>query len=141
MKGIVTTLERSHLVPVGIVCAAALAGAVLMSAGTGPVLSQGVELVTVDVAVVGQGYRASKLMGKSVTNEKNEKIGTLDDLIIGHDKSLFAVLQVGGFLGLGSHLVAIPYDSFKINETGSRVELPGASQEQLKKLTEFKYLT
>jgi sporulation protein YlmC with PRC-barrel domain len=35
----------------------------------------------------GQGCRASKLMGKSVVNEKNEKIGRLDDLVIARDKS------------------------------------------------------
>jgi sporulation protein YlmC with PRC-barrel domain len=105
-----------------------------------PVLSQGVRLVAVDVAVVGHGYRASKLIGQSVTNDKNEKVGALDDIIIGHDKSLFAVVQVGGFLGIGSHLVAVPYDSLNVDESGRKVVLPGASKEELKNLAEFKYV-
>jgi hypothetical protein len=53
---------------------------------------------------------------------------------------MFAVLQVGGFLGLGSHLVAVPYDSLKVSDDGKKVELPGATKDELKKLAEFKYL-
>jgi sporulation protein YlmC with PRC-barrel domain len=111
----------------------------LLIAYSGPVRSQVVKLVTVDVNVVTQGYRASKLMGSTVTNDKNERIGTLDDLVIGHDRSLFAVLQVGGFLGMGAHLVAIPYQSLVINEDGRTIQLPGASKDELKKLPEIKF--
>jgi hypothetical protein len=113
----------------------------LILAYPAPVLSQDVRLVTVDVTVVGQGYRASKLIGQSVTNDKNEKVGSLDDIIIGHDKSLFAVVQVGGFLGIGSRLVAVPYDALNVDETGRKIVLPGASKEELKSLAEFKYLS
>lgn len=111
----------------------------LVIAAAGPVLSQAVKLVIVDVNVVAQGYRVSKLTGNSVTNEKNEKVGTLDDFVIGRDRSLFAVLQVGGFLGIGSHLVAVPYESLVIHDETRKIELPGASKEELKRLAEFKY--
>jgi sporulation protein YlmC with PRC-barrel domain len=104
-----------------------------------PALAQGVQLIQVDVAVVAKGYRVSKLVGSSVTNDKNEKIGSVDDIIIDRSKVMFAVLQVGGFLGIGKHLVAIPYDSLQIDEAGKKVVLPGASKDELKKLTEFKY--
>jgi sporulation protein YlmC with PRC-barrel domain len=116
-------------------------GAVLTVVNPTPLLSQGVAIVKVDVAVVGQGYRVSKLTGQNVINDKNEKIGTLDDLIIGKDKSMFGVVQVGGFLGIGSRLVAVPYDSLKIDDAGRRIELPGATKDSLKNLPEFKYLT
>jgi sporulation protein YlmC with PRC-barrel domain len=98
-----------------------------------------VSLVKVDIAVVNKGYRVNKLTGESVVNEKNEKIGTLDDIVIARDKSLFSVLQVGGFLGLGSRLVVVPYDSLRIDDTGKRIELPGATKDQLMNLVEFKY--
>jgi sporulation protein YlmC with PRC-barrel domain len=101
--------------------------------------SQGVQLVKVDVAVLAKGYRASKLIGAGVTNDKNESIGSLDDLVIDSKQVLFAVLQVGGFLGIGKHLVAVPYDSLQISEDGKKVALPGASKDELKKLSEFKY--
>ncbi|MET0676718.1 MAG: PRC-barrel domain-containing protein [Bradyrhizobium sp.] len=83
----------------------------------------------------------SKLIGNSVVNDKNEKIGTVDDLIADKDKKQlsFAVLQVGGFLGMGAHLVAVPYDSLVIDDTGRTITLPGASKDELKKLSQFNY--
>jgi len=106
-----------------------------------PVFSQDVKLVKVDVQVVANGYRVSKLTGHTVVNDKDERIGKIDDFIIGHDEghSLFTVLQVGGFLGIGSRLVAVPYDSLTIDQTASKVELPGATKDQLKQLAEFQY--
>jgi PRC-barrel domain len=98
-----------------------------------------VDLVVVDVVQVANGYRASKLHGATVSNPQNQKIGTLDDLIVGKDRVLFAIVQVGGFLGIGSHLIAVPYSSLQINEDGSRIVLPGATREQVKGLPEFKY--
>lgn len=117
----------------------AIAGLLLIVANPKPVLSQGVQLVQVDVNVVAQGYRVSKLTGRSVTNEKNERIGTIDDFVVARNYSLFAVLQIGGFLGMGGHLVAVPYDSLLIDDEGSKIQLRGASKDALKKLTEFKY--
>ena len=98
-----------------------------------------VELVVVDVVAVADGYRFSKLRGTNVLGPKNEKIGDLDDLIVGKDRVLFAIIEVGGFLGLGSHLIAVPYTSLQITEEGKRIVLPGASKEQVKGLPEFKY--
>jgi PRC-barrel domain len=98
-----------------------------------------VALVVVDVVAVADGYRASKLRGATVVNSKNEKVGELDDLIVGKDRVLFGIVQVGGFLGLGSHLIAVPYSSLQISEEGRRIVLPGASKEHVKDLPEFKY--
>jgi sporulation protein YlmC with PRC-barrel domain len=98
-------------------------------------------LVRVDVAVVAQGYRTTELLSKSVYNDKNEKIGTFDDLMISKDgKALVAVLQVGGFLGLGGHLVAVPYKSLVFKDAENKITLPGASKENLGALIEFHYL-
>jgi sporulation protein YlmC with PRC-barrel domain len=107
-----------------------------------PALPQaGVALVKVDVNVVERGYRMSKLVGTGVTNDKNEKIGSLDDVIADKDnKQLnFAVLQVGGFLGVGGRLVAVPFDKLTIDDNGGKIILPGASKDELKKLAEFHY--
>ena len=98
-----------------------------------------VALVVVDVVAVADGYRASKLRGATVVNAKNEKIGELDDLIVGKDRVLFGIIQVGGFLGIGSRLIAVPYSSLQISEEGKRIVLPGASKEHVKDLPEFKY--
>jgi sporulation protein YlmC with PRC-barrel domain len=131
-------MARSRLRAAGAALVLGLMPVVLVPS---PVFPQGVELVKVDVSVVGKGLRTSKLLGQSVVNDKDQKIGSLDDIVVGDDHSLYAVLQVGGFLGLGSHRVAVPYDSLKIDEQNGKVqkvELPGASADQLKKLAEFR---
>jgi sporulation protein YlmC with PRC-barrel domain len=121
---------------------AATAIALAIVLPTGPALPQvGVALIKVDLSVVAKGYRMSKLIGSSVINDKNEKIGTVDDVIADKDKKQlnFAVLQVGGFLGLGGRLVAVPYDSLVIDDAGQKITLPGATKDELKKLSEFNY--
>jgi hypothetical protein len=122
-----------------LIAALLLAALLMIVAHPARVLSQGVALIRVDVAVVAKGHRMSKLIGSSVVNDKNERIGTLDDVIAARDRVLFAVLQVGGFLGLGGKLVALPYENLRIDDEGRKIELPGATKEELQKLAEFKY--
>lgn len=84
------------------------------------------------------GHRASKLIGATVYNEQDEKVGTVDDLIVAPDRSLsYTVVSVGGFLGIGKRLVAIPVDQLR-DEKGKLI-LPGATKEALKALPEFQY--
>ena len=61
----------------------------------------------------------------------------VDILVSSDGKEPFAVLSIGGFLGMGSHLVAVPYDSLKFVD--KKFELPGGTKESLKMLPEFKY--
>ena len=86
------------------------------------------------------GYRASKVIGSSVINDANEAIGKIDDLLVSRDgKQPYAVLSVGGFLGMGTRLVVVPYDTLKFAD--KKVVLPGGTKEGLKMLPEFKYTT
>jgi sporulation protein YlmC with PRC-barrel domain len=119
--------------------AALLAGVAISGAFVPRVVPAAVALVVVDVVQVADGYRFSQLKGETVYNSTNEKVGELDDLIIGKDRVLFAIIQVGGFLGIGSRLVAVPYTSLQISNEGKRIVLPGATKEQLKALPEFHY--
>jgi sporulation protein YlmC with PRC-barrel domain len=63
-------------------------------------------------------WRASKVVGLSVYNDNNESLGSINDLLMDKSGSIKAVvIGVGGFLGVGEHLVAIPYDKIKfVNE-------------------------
>lgn len=63
-------------------------------------------------------WRASKVVGLSVYNDKNESLGTINDLLMDKSGNIkAAVLGVGGFLGVGEHLVAVPFDKIKfVNE-------------------------
>ncbi len=84
------------------------------------------------------GYRASKVIGSSVLNDANEAIGKIDDLLVSTDgKAPYAVLSIGGFLGMDSHLIVVPYDS--LNLIDNKIVLPGGTKDSLKMLPEFKY--
>jgi sporulation protein YlmC with PRC-barrel domain len=77
-------------------------------------------------------WRASKMSGLRIYNDANESIGSINDLLM--DKSgnvKIAVIGVGGFLGMGEHLVAVPFEKLKfVNEavayTGAATT-PGAN--------------
>lgn len=63
-------------------------------------------------------WRASKMSGLKVYNEANENIGSVNDLLMDKSGNIkIAVIGVGGFLGMGEHLVAVPYEKLKfVNE-------------------------
>jgi sporulation protein YlmC with PRC-barrel domain len=63
-------------------------------------------------------WRASKVVGLSVYNSGNESLGSINDLLTDQQGNIKAVvIGVGGFLGVGEHLVAIPFDKIKfVNE-------------------------
>jgi sporulation protein YlmC with PRC-barrel domain len=65
-------------------------------------------------------WRSSKLAGLDVYNN-DEKIGDIDELILGQDGKIEAVvIGVGGFLGIGEHNVAVPLDQVKFVEEPRR---------------------
>jgi sporulation protein YlmC with PRC-barrel domain len=78
-------------------------------------------------------WRASKLVGLSVYNEKNESVGSINDMLTDKNGKIVAVvIGVGGFLGVGEHLVAVPFDKVKFSTepvayTGA-ANAPGSSR-------------
>jgi sporulation protein YlmC with PRC-barrel domain len=109
-------------------------------------------------------YSAYKLVGVNVYNSGNEKIGEVKDILLERaGRADKAILSVGGFLGIGEHYVAIPYDQVKwvdepartasgstTSTTGSSTTSSGrkwypdhavynATKDQLKAMPEFKY--
>ena len=132
-------MTRSIILVAGILMAGA---AVLTASLSGPALSQGApqtaSLMKVDPATLATGYRTSKVVGSTVVNEANETVGTIDDLIVTPgEKVPFAVLSVGGFLGMGAKYVVVPFSSLQVKD--KKMVLPGATKESLKALPEFKY--
>jgi PRC-barrel domain len=127
MKSYIATLAAALLI-------FALTSGTLQAQGT----PQPINAKRVDVVQLATGYRASKIDGAPVFNHSHDKIGTIDDLIIGPNNPVpYAILSVGGFLGMGTHLVAVPWNSLQIVDRQMR--LPDATKESLKALPEFRY--
>lgn len=120
--------------------AADLARGQAASEPAAPVAAKAVIGVTVaETQLLATGYRATKLLKQDVFNDKGEKIGAVDDLVLSTDGTLSTVIvNVGGFLGVGKHLVAIPVKQFE--RVAPKAVLPKASKAELKALPKFEYV-
>jgi len=87
--------------------------------------------------------RASKVIGSAVYNNHDEKVGSIDDLLVGKDGRMSAVLSVGGFLGMDTKYVEVPYADLTFgntqNNSDNRVVLKGATKESLKTQAAYSY--
>lgn len=128
---------KSHKL-VSILSAAVIVATSVTAQAADPVAGGSIMAVNVDI-VATTGFRASKLLGSDIYNDNGEKIGKLDDFIVGSDENIsVAVLAIGGMLGMGARMVAVPAKLFEANAKG-QIALPGATEEQLKALPEFLY--
>ena len=86
-----------------------------------------------------RGWSAKRqIMGQPVYNNKDERVGQVEDIIIAPNKAVsYAIVGAGGFLGLGKHDVAIPVNQFKV--TDGKLVLAGATKDALKAMPEFEY--
>jgi sporulation protein YlmC with PRC-barrel domain len=82
--------------------------------------------------------RASKVIGASVYNDQDQKIGTVDDLLVDSSRDVKqAVLSVGGFLGIDSKLVAVNMDRLDVKP--NRIVMSGATKDGLTKMPTYKF--
>ncbi len=82
--------------------------------------------------------RVGKIVGASVYNDQKQSIGSVDDVLMGSDKkATTAVLSVGGFLGMGSKLVSVPFDQLKVEN--NQIVMPGATKASLTGMPEYKF--
>ena len=71
-------------------------------------------------------WRSSKLVGLNVYNDSNESLGSINDLLTDKSGNIKAVvIGVGGFLGVGEHLVAVALD--KVEFVDEPIAYTGAS--------------
>jgi sporulation protein YlmC with PRC-barrel domain len=123
---------------IGFVAAVVLGICVNIEATRAQGTPQAITQQRVDVVQLASGYRASKINGSPVFNRNNDRLGTIDDMIVvPNSKDAFVILSVGGFLGMGTHLVAVPFSEIRIVE--KKMQLPDATKDSLKTLPEFKY--
>ena len=94
-----------------------------------------------ELVLLAKGWSANKqIIGKDVYNDKNEKVGVVEDLIIAPDKAVsYAIIGTGGFLGMAKHDVAIRVNNLKIVE--GKIILPGATKDAVKAMPAFQYPT
>jgi sporulation protein YlmC with PRC-barrel domain len=83
---------------------------------------------------------AAKMIGKDVVNQKGEDVGSIENMLITDtDNVQYAILSVGGFLGLGEKLVAVPLNNLQFDKDKEDVTLKNVTKEDLESAPEFDY--
>ena len=113
----------------------------VIAAGAANAVAQtaGVSVSTTELREVATGWSAKKqILGENVYNNVGEKVGEINDLIVTPNKALsYAIVGVGGFLGVAEHDIAVPVGKLKREE--GKIVLPGATKEALKEAPKFEY--
>jgi sporulation protein YlmC with PRC-barrel domain len=99
-----------------------------------------VEIGSVQLVDVALGLSARKqILGHLVVNGQGDTVGKVDDLVVAPDRSVtYAIVGVGGFLGVKRHHVAIPVDEF--TPQNDIFLLAGATREIIKSMPAFDYV-
>lgn len=89
-------------------------------------------------AIVSQGINADDLDDKDVVNSAGDEIGEIDEIVLSkRDNQLYAVVEVGGFLGMGEKEVVIPLKELQMRDGKLWAPLTASTQEQIKSLPEY----
>ena len=151
--------NRSHLLPLA--AAAALLLGTTSFAGaqtTSPAPSATAARATGSLQQSHDAWRSTKLDGATVYNEQGTSVGTIDDMLLDSSgKVSNVVLSVGGFLGVDSKYVEVPFSKLKFepskgnpavgaatpavnaNSHEYSIVLPGVTKDSLKAMTAFSY--
>ena len=79
-----------------------------------------------------------QILGENVYNDAGDKVREINDLIVTPDKALsYAIVGVGGFLGVAEHEIAVPVGQLKQQQ--GKIVLPGATKDALKAAPKFEY--
>ena len=72
-----------------------------------------------------------QILGQPVFNDQDERVGSIDDIIIAPDKAVsYAIIDAGGFIGLAKRDVAIPVSQLKLVD--NKLVVAGATKDALR---------
>ena len=83
-----------------------------------------------------EAVSVEEVLGSSVVNTNGEEVGEIDDLVLGQDQTHYAILSVGGFLGLGDKQVAIPLEQLRLGDDRTYL-MSAETEEQLEAMPEY----
>jgi len=85
-------------------------------------------------------FNASKVVGLSVVNSNNDSVGKIGEVLLDDaGKVAGVVVDVGGFLGIGTHPVKLAWKDIKlVNQDGSLAAVVNMDKNALKQMPEYK---
>jgi len=92
------------------------------------------------VTVLGS-WQAETILGKDVRSKANENIGRVVDVLVTHDgRARAAIIDFGGFLGVGSRKIAVDWEALRFVPTddGRNAITLDLTRDQMKAAPEYK---
>jgi sporulation protein YlmC with PRC-barrel domain len=135
-----TIMNRTIRLALATVASVAVVGSVISAQVSAQVAgSTTLGVAYAEMRDVAAGWSAKRqLLNQSIYNEKNERVGSVDDLIVSPSKAVsYAIIGAGGFLGVAKHDVAIPVNQF--TEKDGKFILEGATKDAIKGMPPFEY--
>jgi putative membrane protein len=83
-----------------------------------------------------QAVSLEKLLGSPVVNTMGDKVGKIEDVVLDQTGKYFAVVSVGGFLGIGDKDVAVSLNDLQLGEDEAYL-MSAATEDQLKQMPEY----
>jgi hypothetical protein len=71
-----------------------------------------------------------------VVNTKGDKVGKIENVVLDQTGKYYAVVSVGGFLGIGDKDVALPLNDLQLGQ-GEAYLMSAATEDQLKQMPEY----
>jgi putative membrane protein len=77
-----------------------------------------------------------EVLGSKVVNAKGDQVGEIEDLVVDQNQIRYAVLSVGGFLGIGEKKVAVPFDELQLGDNEAYL-MSATTEQQLEQMPEY----
>ncbi|HET9864141.1 MAG TPA: PRC-barrel domain-containing protein [Steroidobacteraceae bacterium] len=73
-----------------------------------------------------RAIRARKVIGTPVKNTSGERVGEVEDVVLDKlsDRIMFAIVGMGGFLGMGEKYHPLPWSALHFDETADAYVIP-----------------
>ena len=82
-------------------------------------------------------FSADDLIGKDVVNTKGDEVGEIEDIVVDpSSRAMYAVVSVGGFLGIGDKTIAVPFEQLNIGAEDA-ILMSEQSESELKQLPAY----
>jgi sporulation protein YlmC with PRC-barrel domain len=84
-------------------------------------------------------HKANELIGAKVINDKQERLGTIEDIVLTPDRTgvSYVVLSHGGLWGWGGKLFAVPWSQFNVRTTDNVLILSHVTEADLENAKGF----
>jgi sporulation protein YlmC with PRC-barrel domain len=131
-------MKKMHSIPLlTLVAALTLAAVSTAQAQLAGSTSVGVAVAEINDLAFGWSVKKS-ILNQQLYNERGEKIGLIQDIILSLDKNVsYLIVGAGGFIGLGRYDVAIA--ASQVHDEGGHIVLTGATKESVKAMPRFDY--